>query len=130
MPYGIDSNHSGQEDADGDKIPDAYELRNRLSATDATDGSATADADQDGRSNYEEYMDGTDPQARMSVATFDAELITSISAYRSGTSDMVITGQELAVSSQTSRSINLYNLSNPLQKSKDMFDNEHQKSRA
>ncbi len=112
VPYGIDSNHSGQEDADGDKIPDAYELQHQLSPNDPADGDVSADADQDGRSNYEEYMDGTDPQARTSVATYDAELITSISAFKSGTSDMVITGQELAVSSQTSRSIKLYNLSN------------------
>jgi hypothetical protein len=112
VPYGIDSNHSGQEDSDGDKIPDAYELQNRLSPLSAVDGDATSDADQDGRTNYQEYMDGTDPQSRTSVATFDAQLITTLNAFKSGTSDMVIAGQELAVSSQMNKSVKLYNLNN------------------
>lgn len=109
-PYGIDSNHSGQEDYDSDGIHDAYELQNRLMVT--SDLDKTEDADQDGRTNFEEYMDGTDPQARSSVATVEARMLASVKVFDSGTSDMTIVGDELAVSSQFSRSVKLYKLEN------------------
>ena len=110
VPYGIDGNHSGLEDYDNDGMNDAFELANNLSALDASD--ASADADEDGRTNLEEFQDGTDPQSRTSVVTQDARMITSVKAFDTGTSDMVLMNDEIAVSSHASRSVKIYNLSN------------------
>ena len=110
IPYGIDGNHSGFEDADNDGMSDAFEISNGLSPQNPND--ASSDADGDGRSNYEEYQDGTNPQARTSVATQDARMITSVRAFDSGASDMLLMNQEIAISSQTSRSVKIYNLEN------------------
>lgn len=46
-------------DADGDGLPDSWELLHGLSPVYAGDG--VADFDGDGRSNYQEMLDGTDP---------------------------------------------------------------------
>jgi len=46
-------------DDDNDGMPDAWELEHDLDPKDASD--RDGDADSDGRSNYEEYVDGTDP---------------------------------------------------------------------
>jgi len=108
--YGIDGNHSGLEDGDTDGMSDAFELQNGLDPADAND--ASADSDGDGRSNYQESQDGTDPQAKTSVATQDARLITSVRAFDSGASDIQLMNDEMAVSSQTSSSVKLYNLNN------------------
>ena len=48
-------------DADGDGMPDTWELANGLDPTDADD--ATEDTDGDGVGNLEEWLAGTDPQA-------------------------------------------------------------------
>jgi hypothetical protein len=56
-------------DADGDGLPDAWELAHGLNPTDALDGSL--DADGDGLSNREEYLAGTDPQDRRSHLRLD-----------------------------------------------------------
>ena len=47
-------------DDDGDGLPDEYELDNGLNPFDRTD--AAQDADGDGRSNIDEFRQGTDPQ--------------------------------------------------------------------
>jgi hypothetical protein len=47
-------------DADGDRIPDAWESRYGLSAADPTD--AAADSDGDGALNRQEYEAGSDPR--------------------------------------------------------------------
>lgn len=52
---------SPDEDADGDSIPDAWEVENGLSGNDASD--AHLDLDGDGASNYAEYVAGTDPNS-------------------------------------------------------------------
>ena len=46
-------------DTDRDGQPDAWESRFKLSASDASD--STTDADRDGYSNIEEFVNGTDP---------------------------------------------------------------------
>ncbi len=110
IPYGVDGNHSGLEDFDNDGMNDAFEISNGLSPQDPND--ASSDADGDGRSNYEEFQDGTNPQAKTSVVTQDARMITSVHAFDSGASDMLLMNQEIAISSQSSPSVKIYNLNN------------------
>ena len=47
-------------DADGDGMPDDWERQYKLDPRDATDGAK--DADKDGYTNVEEYLNGTDPR--------------------------------------------------------------------
>jgi len=47
-------------DSDQDGMPDAWELAHKLNPHDPAD--ATLDADHDGYTNIEEYLNGTDPQ--------------------------------------------------------------------
>ena len=59
-------------DADGDGIPDAWEAlyaagRNGHEGLNAMADDATADNDGDGRTNWEEYVAGTDPLDENSV---------------------------------------------------------------
>jgi hypothetical protein len=110
IPYGIDGNHSGQEDADNDGMSDLFEISNGLNPLNAAD--ANGDLDSDGRTNFEESQDGTDPQSKTSVATQDARMITSVKAFEAGTSDMLLLSKELAVSSNNSPSVKIYNLEN------------------
>jgi hypothetical protein len=110
IPYGIDGNHSGQEDADNDGMSDLFEISNGLNPLNGAD--ANGDLDGDGRSNFEESQDGTDPQSKTSVATQDARMITSVRAFEAGTSDMLLLNKELAVSSNNSPSVKIYNLEN------------------
>jgi hypothetical protein len=60
-------------DADGDGISDPWEASNGLSSGNPAD--AGADADSDGRSNYEEFLDGTNPQS--AASRLDAPVITA-----------------------------------------------------
>jgi len=53
------------KDADLDGMPDRWERRHNLDAQDAADSSA--DADGDGYTNIEEYLNDTDPRARDDV---------------------------------------------------------------
>jgi hypothetical protein len=110
VPYGIDGNHSGLEDSDNDGMIDGFELSNGLNPNNASD--ASADPDGDGRTNYEEFQDGTNPQARTSVVTQSASMITSVRAFESGTSDMLLLNQEIVVASQSSPSVKMYSLDN------------------
>ncbi|HUR59896.1 MAG TPA: hypothetical protein VM029_19400 [Opitutaceae bacterium] len=47
-------------DSDRDGMPDDWEMKHRLNPRDAADGNA--DADRDGYTNVEEYLNGTDPR--------------------------------------------------------------------
>jgi len=49
-------------DSDGDGMPDAWERRHGLNPHDPTDGAG--DRDQDGYTNLEEYLNGTDPNSK------------------------------------------------------------------
>jgi hypothetical protein len=55
---------SDYTDADADGLPDSWEAANGLSSGNAAD--AAQDSDGDGRSNTEEYFDGTNPQSAVS----------------------------------------------------------------
>ena len=57
---------SNESDTDGDGLPDLYEIQNGLNPTSASD--AAGDADGDGRSNWQEYLDETDPQKAQAKA--------------------------------------------------------------
>jgi hypothetical protein len=46
-------------DTDGDGMPDEWELRFKLDPRNAADGAQ--DADADGYTNFEEYLNDTDP---------------------------------------------------------------------
>jgi len=54
-------------DADGNLIPDAYESLFLVGG----DGLATSDLDQDGFSDLQEYLDGTDPDNKSSYGAGD-----------------------------------------------------------
>ena len=70
LPTGVFSPAAGSvsltmiPDADGDGLPDAWELAYFGNTTNAV---ATADADGDGLSNRDEYLAGTDPTNALSV---------------------------------------------------------------
>jgi hypothetical protein len=74
-PLRVDSISSGS-DSDRDGIPDAWE---RLHAGNLATFSATSDTDQDGHSDLEEYMAGTDP-----LDPLDSLRITHFSAAPGG----------------------------------------------
>ena len=50
-----------EEDSDDDGMPDGWEVMNGL---DALTSSADNDADSDGKTDLEEYIDGTDPNVK------------------------------------------------------------------
>jgi len=52
-------------DSDGDGLPDWWELAHGLNPKDPSD--AGEDPDQDGMTNLQEYLAGTDPQSAASV---------------------------------------------------------------
>ncbi len=62
-------------DADGDQIPDTYEIANGLEALDAAD--ANADGDADGQSNYDEYIAGTDPDDSGDRVMFTSQILSA-----------------------------------------------------
>ncbi len=63
-------------DADGDGMPDTWETAN-FGATDAVDGGANDDWDNDGASNYNEWRAGTDPTSAESVLAFISQEVAS-----------------------------------------------------
>jgi len=61
-------------DTDADGMPDAWESRFELAPADA--GDAAADADRDGYTNIEEFLNGTDPRAAVDYRNFDNNVDT------------------------------------------------------
>lgn len=53
-------NGKAPDDADHDGMPDEWERRHQFNSADASDGAS--DADSDGYTNVEEYLNGTDPR--------------------------------------------------------------------
>ena len=60
---------AGGPDSDGDGMPDAWELANGLNPNKAD---ASEDLDQDGLSNLQEYLSGTDPRDKLSYLRIEA----------------------------------------------------------
>jgi hypothetical protein len=52
----------GPTDSDHDGMPDDWERRHKFDPRDASDGAS--DADGDGYTNVEEYLNGTDPRRK------------------------------------------------------------------
>ena len=69
-------------DTDGDGMPDAWEIAHGLNPTDPSD--ATQDFDHDGRTNLQEYQDGSNPNVGRTEA-----IILQISSSR-GTHDLEV----------------------------------------
>ena len=61
-------------DADADGMPDEWEQKHGLAANDASDGSA--DADNDGYTNVEEFLNGTDPKQAVDYSNLDNNVDT------------------------------------------------------
>jgi len=61
-------------DTDGDGMPDAWENAHGLSPNDAADG--VTDADSDGYTNVEEFLNGTDPRERVDYRNLDNNVDT------------------------------------------------------
>ena len=108
IPYASDGDNSGQEDFDSDGMSDAFELKFGLDPTDASD--ANSDVDGDGRVAVEEYHDQTDPNNAHSVASFQAVQASSVSAFSSGASDLLVVNGEVVVSSASSKTVRIYDL--------------------
>ncbi len=60
-------------DSDGDGLPDSWELTHGFNPLDAAD--ASADADNDGLTNLDEFLGGTDPHLATSVLALDCEVL-------------------------------------------------------
>jgi hypothetical protein len=58
--WDIDGDHKEDPDSDGDRMPDYFEIFYGLNLLDPTD--ATSDMDGDGKTNREEFWQGTDPR--------------------------------------------------------------------
>ena len=61
-------------DFDGDGLPDAWELAN---GTDRLVPDASADPDQDGATNFQEFLAGTDPQSAQSYLKIEASIASA-----------------------------------------------------
>jgi pectate lyase len=61
-------------DADSDGMPDDWEKKHDLDASSASDSSQ--DADQDGYTNVEEYLNGTNPREKVDYTNFDNNVDT------------------------------------------------------
>jgi hypothetical protein len=56
--------HPNNPDTDGDGLPDGWEVQHGLNPLDPTgDNGPDGDPDNDGRTNLEEYLNGTNPVA-------------------------------------------------------------------
>ncbi|MEK7686690.1 MAG: S8 family serine peptidase [Verrucomicrobiota bacterium] len=67
---------AGDTDADGDGMPDQWEMAHQFNRQDATD--ASQDSDGDGLSNLQEYLSGTNPKdAASALRLHDIELVNS-----------------------------------------------------
>ena len=108
IPYGIDGNHSGQEDSDGDGMTDEFELVYGLDPMDPTD--SASDIDNDGFTALQEFLDGTDPADASSFLSQLAILKTSTQVFDAGASDLLISGAEVIVSSQNDAAVKLIDM--------------------
>src|SRR5258708_828983 len=69
MPTPGVANSAALRDSDGDGMPDQWEEANSFNKDDPSD--ASLDADNDGFTNYQEYIAGTDPRSAVSRLQID-----------------------------------------------------------
>jgi hypothetical protein len=77
---GQDNAGVGPQDADGDGMPDQWEI-DYFSGTDVPNGGPAEDWDGDGSSNLDEYLAGTDPTDAASVLAISSILTSSDSTF-------------------------------------------------
>ena len=107
-PYGSDPDTSGQRDSDNDGIKDEFEVRYGLSLS---SDDSELDTDNDGFTNIQEYLNGTNPVVADTPSGQKLSLLKQRQIFESGSvSSIVVQDQTLFVSSFNSPVVQILNL--------------------